>query len=82
MDIGQWNKLSQKEKGELISRDYYYGIDKILQCFVETGCYNEQNPNQDQNWCSCGKPFCYQCVAGVIIRKVKNEMQQKEEHNG
>jgi hypothetical protein len=73
--IERWNKLSFKEKEELISRSYY-GIDKILQRFVETGCYNEENPDQNKNWCSCGKPFCYSCVACRITQFIDTQIQQ------
>ena len=76
MNIEQWNKLSYEEKQKAISRHYYYGIDELLRRFVEIGCYSEQNPNQDQAWCSCGKPFCYECVAGRIISKLERNIYE------
>jgi hypothetical protein len=46
------------------------GIEEIIKRFVETGCYSPENPNQNQGWCSCSKPFCYECVAGMIALKL------------
>ena len=73
--IERWSKMSFEEKQEAISRSYY-GIDKMLRRFVETGCYSAENPDQNRNWCSCGKPFCYECVADRIIRKLEPLIQQ------
>jgi hypothetical protein len=76
--IERWNQMSSKEREEAISRSYY-GVDKILRRFVETGCFNEQNPDQNQNWCSCGKPFCYSCVAYRITCIFEPLIQQAKE---
>lgn len=51
------------------------GLRDILKRFTETGCYSPENPNHDMNWCSCGKPFCYECVAWQIILKYQNNLK-------
>jgi len=47
------------------------GLSEILERFDKTGCYSSENPNQNQSWCSCRKPFCYDCVAWQIILKYR-----------
>jgi hypothetical protein len=75
--IAEWNKMSSEERDELISKRMYYGIDKMIRRFVETGCYSIENPNQNQSWCSCGKPFCYSCVAWqIILQKINPLIRQ------
>ena len=49
-------------------------LSDIIKNFVETGCYSPENPNQNQNWCSCGKPFCYDCVAWQVVLRYRSNL--------
>ena len=69
----KWNKMSREEKDEAIDQSFY-GIPSMLRRFIETGCYSEANPNQNQDWCSCTKPFCYLCVANEIKLKLERRL--------
>ena len=51
------------------------GLADIVKRFLETGCYSPENPKHDLDWCSCGKPFCYNCVAWQIILKYQDNLK-------
>lgn len=50
------------------------GLADILERFDKTQCFSPENPNQNQDFCMCGKPFCYECVSWRIILKYKENI--------
>jgi hypothetical protein len=57
--------------------DISNSFNELIKRFDETGCWSLENPNHNQNWCSCGKPFCYECFANRIAINIQNKGYRK-----